>query len=182
MKRQHLRLFAGAFVIAASLSIPTAISAQVSFEGRVGATLPTGELTDSPGLDQSAGFSFAFDGMYTFRPSLSAYAGVSRQTFNCSDCPTDVATVGFDGGVKFLFTASGAATPWLRGGLMLHRASVDGVDSDWGVGVDAGAGIDWLVGPRIAIVPAVRLNSYGSGPLSLTYFTLDLGLHVHPGS
>jgi hypothetical protein len=31
-------------------------------------------------------------------------------------------------------------------------------------------------------VPAVRLNSYGSGPLSLTYFTLDLGLHVHPGS
>lgn len=165
---------------AAHLAMPSEATGQFSLEGRIGSSMPTGELTDDPGLNQTAGFSFAIDGMASLSNLVTAYAGVSRHGFNCADCPADVSTTGFNGGLKFIL-GSGQALPWVRGGLLLHRASVEGSSNDWGVGVDAGAGIDWLVSPRLAVVPALRANSYGSGDLSLTYVTLDLGLHLHMG-
>lgn len=164
---------------AALVAAPSDASAQFSFEGRVGSAIPTGELTNEPGLNQTAGFSFAVDGMVSLNDLTTAYAGVSRQSFNCDGCATDVSTTGFNGGLKFIL-GSGVALPWVRGGLMLHRAQVDADSNDWGVGVDAGAGIDWRVSPAISVVPALRVNSYGSGPVSLTYVTLDMGLHIHP--
>lgn len=118
---------------AAHLAMPSEATGQLSLEGRIGSSMPTGELTNDPGLNQTAGFSFAVDGMASLSDLMTAYAGVSRHAFNCSDCP------------------------------------------------DAGAGIDWLVSPRLAVVPALRANSYGSGDLSLTYLTVDLGLHLHLG-
>lgn len=163
-----------------ALVVPSAVSAQWSFEGRIGSALPSGELTDQPGLSQTAGLSFAADAMFTFNRRASLYAGAARQSFRCDGCAQDVSTVGFDGGLKLLLGSSGAATPWVRGGLMIHRASLDGVNQDWGLGIDSAAGIDWLVTPRLALVPALRLNSYNSGPISLTYFTIDFGLHFHP--
>jgi hypothetical protein len=166
--------------LAATLvATPSEASAQLSFEGRVGSAIPTGELTNEPGLDQTAGFSFAVDGMVGLNDLTTVYAGVSRQSFNCDGCSTDVSTTGFNGGLK-LILGSGVALPWVRGGLMLHRAEIDASSNDWGLGVDAGVGIDWRVSPAISVVPALRVNSYGSGPLSLTYVTLDMGLHIHP--
>lgn len=166
--------------LAASLiAAPSEVSAQFSFEGRVGSSIPTGELTNQPGLNQTAGFSFAVDGMVSLSDLTTAYAGVSRQAFHCDGCTTDVSTTGFNGGLKFIL-GSGVALPWVRGGLMFHRAKVNADSNDWGVGVDAGAGIDWRVSRGISVVPAVRVNSYGSGPVSLTYVTLDMGLHIHP--
>lgn len=162
------------------LATPRAGEAQFSFEGRVGLSFPTGELTDAPGLSQEQGFSFAADAFWLFAPRYAAYGGVSRQSFNCDGCTTDVSTTGFDAGVKFYLVPEGFAVPWVRGGLMLHKASVDGEGSDWGVGVDTGLGLDWRVSTQLSLVPAIRLNSYGSGPVSLTYFTADLGLQIHP--
>lgn len=166
---------------AALLSAPADASAQFSIEGRVGSSIPTGELTNEPGLNQTAGFSFAVDGMLSLSDLTTAYAGVSRQAFNCDNCPTSVSTTGFNGGLKFIL-GSGVALPWVRGGIMLHQASIEGADGDWGVGVDTGAGIDWMVTPRLGVVPALRVNSYSSGDVSLTYVTIDLGLHLHTGS
>jgi hypothetical protein len=40
-------------------------------------------------------------------------------------------------------------------------------------------GIDWNVAPNIFLVPALRFNTYSSGNLGLTYFTIDLGVHLH---
>jgi hypothetical protein len=171
-----------AAAVVAGITIPQSVSAQFSFEGRIGTSLPSGELTNDATYNQTGGFSFAVDGMYTFTTNLTAYAGASRQSFHCDGCPTDVSTAGFDGGLKYLFNSSGSATPWVRAGLLLHKASVEGVDSDWGLGVDSGVGLDWAIRPGIALVPAFRANSYSSGPVSLTYVTLDLGLHIHPGA
>jgi hypothetical protein len=165
---------------AALLATPGVAEAQFSFEGRVGVSYPTGELTEDPGLDQSTGVSFAADAFWLLAPRYAAYAGLSRQSFNCDGCTTDVDTFGFDAGVKFYLASGGFALPWVRGGLMLHSASVEGDSEDWGVGVDTGLGLDWRVSPRLSLVPAIRLHSYGSGPLSLTYFTADLGLQIHP--
>lgn len=175
----EFRTTSTALLLLAALATPPAASAQLSFEGRVGSALPAGELTNTPGLNQSAGFSFAVDGMWSVSDRVTIYGGVARQDFSCDGCSTDVSTTGFDLGIK-LPLREGIAVPWVRGGLMLHRAAVDGVDQDWGVGVDAGVGLDWDFVPSLALVPAVRMNSYGSGPVSLTYVTLDLGLHFHP--
>lgn len=169
------------FALACGLSLFSALpaTAQWSFEGRVGSALPAGELTHQPTPNQTAGLSFAADVMYTFHPNASAYAGAARQSFNCDGCTADVVSTGFEGGIKYLFGSSGSATPWVRGGLVLNRSSVDGDARDWGLGVDTGAGIDWRVTPRVSLVPALRLNSYNSGPMSLTYVTMDMGLHLH---
>jgi hypothetical protein len=159
---------------------PTRTAAQISIEGRVGGSWPIGELSDDPGLDQSIGIGFGLDVMYRAAPNVALYAGGSRHSFNCDDCPADVTTSGIVGGVKYLFPGGGPTTVWIRGGVMFHRASVDGAAEDWGIGVDSGAGLDIALRRSIALVPAVRLNSYGSGPLSLTYVTLDLGINFVP--
>lgn len=173
-------ILSGLVAVGLLATSPGASEAQYSFEGRIGVTFPTGELSDAPGLNQSSGYSFAADAFWLFAPRYEAYGGLSRQSFSCDGCPTDVDTFGADAGVKFYLTPDGFALPWIRGGLMLHKASVEGEGNDWGVGVDTGLGVDWRVSPQLSLVPAIRLNSYGSGPLSLTYFTGDLGLQIHP--
>lgn len=157
----------------------TPAAAQWSLEGRIGSAVPTGALAEEPTPNQTAGFSFAADAMYTFTTNLTAYAGATRESFNCDGCTADVVSAGFEGGLKFLFPNNSSATPWVRGGLIYNRSSVDTNDYDWGLGVDSGAGIDWRVSNQLSVVPAVRLNSYSSGPISLTYVTMDLGLHLH---
>jgi len=160
--------------------MPSRTAAQVSIEGRVGGSLPIGELSDDPGLNQSVGIGFGLDVMYRVAPNVALYAGGSRHSFNCDDCPADVTTSGIVGGVKYLFPGGGPTTVWIRGGAMAHRASVDGDAQDWGIGVDSGLGVDIAVRRSISLVPAVRVNSYGSGPVSLTYITLDLGINFVP--
>jgi hypothetical protein len=138
-----------------------------------------GELSDDPGLNQSFGISLALEAMYDATSNVALYAGGSRQSFNCDDCPADVTTSGFVAGVKYRFPGAALDT-WLRGGIMFHHASVDGDGQDWGVGVDSGLGVDIPIRSSMSIVPAVRLSSYGSGPISLTYVTFDLGINFVP--
>jgi hypothetical protein len=166
--------------IGLSMSMPAPTTGQVSIEGRVGGSLPIGELSDDPGLNQSVGIGFGLDVMYRAAPNVSLYLGGSRHSFNCDDCPADVTTSGIVGGVKYLFPGGGPTTVWLRGGAIAHRASVDGAAQDWGIGVDSGLGVDVAVRRSISLVPAIRLNSYGSGPVSLTYVTFDLGINFVP--
>jgi hypothetical protein len=175
-----LRTLLGLATIGLAMSMPDRATGQVSIEGRVGGSWPMGELTDDPGLDQSVGIGFGLDVMYRVAPNVALYAGGSRHSFNCDDCPADVTTSGIVGGVKYLFPGGGPTTVWLRGGAMLHRASVDGDAQDWGIGVDSGLGVDIAVRSSMSIVPAVRLNSYGSGSVSLTYVTFDLGINFVP--
>lgn len=177
MIRRTLWSITLAAVATAGAAAPAA--AQWALEGRVGSALPTGELTTSPAPNQTAGLSFAADAMYSFSPRWTGYLGASRQSFNCDGCTTDVDDVGVNGGLKYILNRDDDALFWVRGGLLANRASVDGVNNEWGVGVDSGIGVDWRVNHRFAVVPALRVSSYNSGALSLTYFTMDLGLHLH---
>ena len=174
------RSMLGLAILAVAVLVPARTAAQFSIEGRVGGSWPIGELSDDPGLDQSLGISFALDAMYEATPNVSLYAGGSRHSFHCDDCPADVTTSGIVGGVKYRFPGGGPTTVWIRGGGMFHRASVDGSAQDWGVGVDSGLGVDISVRRSMSLVPAVRLSSYGSGPVSLTYVTFDLGINFVP--
>lgn len=158
---------------------PAAASAQWSLEGRAGAAIPMGELTDDPGPSQTAGIALAGGALYTFRDNLSMYFEGSWQQFNCDGCDTDIESWGFDGGLKYVLARSGTALPWVRAGLTLQQVSADGGDGEWGVGLDAGLGIDWLLTERFALVPAIRYDFYEADELSVSYVTIDLGAHWH---
>jgi len=163
---------------------PTALQGQDdrwSVEGRLGSTIPTGDLT-GPGLNQTAGLSFGADLMYTVSPNLTVFGGAGHHRFACDDCSADVSSTGLDGGIKYLFGADRSAMPWMRAGVMVHRPEIDDQEGDWNAGLDSGVGIDWLVTDRLTLVPALRYNTYGAEETTLSYFTIDLGGHLHVGS
>jgi hypothetical protein len=161
------------------LASPRGSAAQWSLEGRLGAAIPVGDLTDDPGLNQTAGLGAAGALMYTFRPNLTAYGELSGQWFTCDGCDTDASSWGFDGGLKYVLTEQGTALPWIRAGVALQQVSVGDGDGEWGVGLDSGVGIDWLVTERLALVPALRFDTYGAGDITVSYLTIDLGAHWH---
>jgi hypothetical protein len=171
----------GAVLVAALLALaPATAQSQWAVEGRLGATIPTGDLSD---LDQTAGLGFSGELMYTMQRNLTLYGGVGHHRFTCDGCDVDVSTTGLAAGLKYVLGGGGspAALPWIRGGLMLHRPSFDGNTGDWGAGLDSGIGIDWNVKPSFYLVPALRFNTYSSEDLSLRYLTIDLGAHFHLG-
>jgi hypothetical protein len=164
---------------ALSLLVPASAAGQFSLEGRLGATMPTGDLSDD--FDQTAGLGLAVELMYTVKRNLTLYGGVGHHRFTCDDCEADFSSTGIAGGAKLILGADRDAMPWIRGGLMVHRPKVDGDTGDWGVGLDSGIGIDWNVAPSFYLVPAFRFNTYSSEDIRLSYFIIDLGAHVHLG-
>lgn len=173
------RIARGAATAALVLAlIPAAGQAQLAVEARLGATMPTGDLSD---FDQTAGLGLAAELMYTVQRNLTLYGGLGHHRFTCDGCEDDFSSTGLQAGVKFVLGQDNDALPWVRGGLMLHRPAVDGDTGDWGVGLDSGVGIDWNVAPSFYLVPALRFNTYSSDDIGLSYFTIDLGAHFHLG-
>lgn len=168
-----------ALAIAALMLAPRAADAQWSVEGRLGATLPTGDLSDD--LNQTGGLAIAGDLMYTLNTNFTVYGGVGHHRFSCDGCAADVTTTGLDGGVKLLFGSDRRAMPWVRAGLLLHKPESEGFEGDWGLGLDSGVGIDWAVSDELTLVPAIRYDSYSPDGASLSWFTIDLGAHFHFG-
>ena len=173
------RLLALAVALGLVLTGPADLTAQWSLEGRAGSAIPMGDLADDPGPNQTAGLSFAGAAMYTFQNSVSLYAEGSWQQFNCDGCDIDFESRGFDGGLKYVFTQSGSALPWARAGVALQQVSAGDADGEWGVGLDSGVGIDWLLTDRFALVPALRYDVYSADDLTVSYVTIDLGAHWH---
>lgn len=161
-------------------------ASRFSVEGRLGMTFPTGDLSD---VGAESGLALGADLMYTFTPSLTAYAGLSRDAFSCDEdeeegCEDDLTSSGFQAGLKFLLTREGRALPWLRAGILGHSLDTNGSDSDMGIGFEAGAGADLDVSPRWAIVPALHIRSYspdfdGDDDISATWLALTLAAHLH---
>lgn len=168
-----------ALAAALALTVPAAAAGQFSVEGRLGATVPSGDLSD---IDQTAGLGLAAELMYSMQTNFTIYGGFSHHRFTCDDCDENVTSTGVQAGGKYLFGSNVDAMPWIRGGLMLHRPEGEGGTGDWGAGLDAGVGIDWNVGPAFYLVPALRFNTYSSDDFNLRYLTIDLGAHFHLGS
>lgn len=151
-----------------------------SVEGRLGSAIPTGDLTNGA-LNQTAGMSLSADLMYTVDTNLTVFGGFGHQSFDCDGCNADVSTTGLDGGIKYLFGAERKAMPWMRAGLMVHRPEFAESEGDWNPGLDSGVGIDWALSDQFTLVPALRYNTYEADDLTLSYFTIDLGGHLHFG-
>ena len=165
---------------ALAASAPLSAAAQVSLEGRLGAAVPIGDLTDGPAA-QTAGIAAAGALYYTFQPNLSFYGEASGVWFNCDGCPDDATSWGFDGGLKYVLAGEGAALPWIRAGLAVQQVSAGDGDGEWGVGLDSGVGIDWALTEQFYLVPAVRFDTYSpTEGFTVSWFTIDLGAHWHP--
>jgi hypothetical protein len=177
---------AGALLLAC-LSIPCAASAQAgrtSFEARIGATFPAGEFKDN-GLE--TGLALGADLMYSLSPILTAYAGASRDAFNCDrsedECLRDYWSGGFQAGLKYLLQRTGDALPWVRGGVVGQKMDIGPRDSDLSLGFEVGGGIDFDISPQLALVPALHFRRYeadvGSDDFTVSYLTLSVGAHLH---
>jgi hypothetical protein len=161
------------------------VSAQtnrLSLEGRIGATIPTGDLSDG---DAGVGLALAAEAQYSFSPVLTGYFGVSRDAFSCDDddfC-RDAASSGIQGGLKFLLARDGARLPWVRLGLIGQSLDLGANESDLGLGFEVGGGVDIDVSPRFAVVPGIHFRSYSAdfdpGDVDVRYFVLSLGGHIH---
>jgi hypothetical protein len=168
-----------ALVFALMITSPRSASAQWSLEARTGAANPVGDLADAPG-PQDVGLGAAGTLMYTFDPNVTAYGEASGQWFTCDGCDTDVVNWGFDGGLKYLFAEDGRASPWVRAGVALQQAVPEDGQGEWGIGLDSGVGVDVQVTDQLAVVPAVRFDTYDADEMTVSYFTFDLGAHWHP--
>lgn len=160
-------------------------SRRISLEGRLGVTFPSGDVSDAGG---GSGYELGADFMYTFTPALTGYIGVSRHSFSCDEdegpCEDSFASSGFQAGLKYLFSREGRALPWLRAGLLGQSLDVGPEDSDFGLGLEAGAGLDVDVSHRLALVPAFYYRTYsadvdGGGDVSVNWFSLTLAAHLH---
>lgn len=171
------------FVVAAALvaAPATAQDSPFSLEARTGVTIPTGDLSDA---GAESGLLFGADVFFTVDPALSIYGGWGYYRFGCDACADDVTASGPRLGLKALYHTPGEATPWIRAGATFNQA--DGLEtdaSDRAVGLEAGVGIDYELSDRVSITPAARYHTFspgaGAAGASLSYLTIDLGLHLH---
>lgn len=166
---------------AAVVVAPAAASAQVSLEVRGGLQKPTGDFGDGVGGDAG----FGGDVFFSVSPRLSIYGGYGIEKFD-----SDVESSGFEAGAKFIFASPGSGVlPWVRGGAILHKLENGGliqVESDRSLGIQAAAGVDIPLGNVLSFSPAVRYQTYtpdfdGLDDGSVSFVSLDFGVHIHPG-
>lgn len=171
--------FAAAVALMAAAGFAAPASAQespLSLEARTGATLAFGDLSDD-GVE--SGLIGGVDAFYAVGPALSVYGGWGYHGFS-----DGWSASGPRVGVKALFPQPGGSTPWIRGGVTFNQSQNDvGVSSDRAIGFEAGGGFDFAVTERLSLTPGLRYHNFtaefGPADVSHTYFTIDLGLHLH---
>jgi opacity protein-like surface antigen len=201
----HIRkLLAPALLLGAALAHPARAQTvlPLSFEGRGGVAIPTGDFDDGTGLGWSVGGTVFFRAA----PMVSVFGGFEHAMFTTDDdadfegIDSDITDNGFRLGARF-DVPTGALTglsPWVEGGATFNRTSINLSDgegqsasfsSDRAVGFEVGAGLSFNVAPRVSITPGVRYRSHKadfgdifeegeSVELDVNYFTIDLGVHI----
>jgi hypothetical protein len=171
-----------ALVIAALWLFAGEAHAQVGLaaEGRVGVTLPQGDLSDA---GAEAGLSFGAEVLANFRPNLSAYLGFHRHAFNCDDdCDLgdNPRSTGLGAGLKYIFHSPGDVLAWGRGGIVANTFGSDEGTGDREIGFEVGVGADLPVAHRLYLVPNLGFISHAAGGgFNARFFTLGLGVHYH---
>ncbi|MDX1675329.1 MAG: outer membrane beta-barrel protein [Longimicrobiales bacterium] len=152
----------------------------LSVEGRTGITFATGDLSDA---GAGSGPLFAVDLILNVDRALSLYGGWAYHQFGCDACGETLSASGPRLGVKALFHTPGDALPWVRAGATYNEFDGLGAGSDRALGLEAGAGIDYALSDRVSITPAARYETFspefGGGTATVSYLTLDLGIHLH---
>ena len=185
---------------AAVLLAPAAAAAQSSpFSLEIGADVAI-PVQDFGNAEPGTGFGFGANVRYRFTPQLAAYAGWEWHEFSADlgADELDVNETGYTLGLRlerpFRAALAGEASPgwWLRAGATLAHFEVedaagnDAGDTSHGLGWEAGAGISWPLGTRIAVTPGVRFRmlrreidlGLGAQDASLSYITAGVGVVI----
>ena len=182
-KLDRVRLPAVALMIAAFWLFAGEAHAQMGLaaEGRVGVTLPQGDLSDA---GAEAGLSFGAELQANFHRNLTAYLGLHRHSFNCDNGCGDLGdsprSTGIGAGVKYIFHRPGDVLAWGRGGIVANTFGTDAGSGDREIGFELGVGADLPVAHRLYLVPNLGFISHDTGSGSdAQFFTLGLGVHYH---
>lgn len=206
MKKAALGIFAAALVagVGAQNAEAQMMTLPLSVEVRGGAGIPLGEFRDEDEANAEVGPGFGVNATYNFTPMLGVYAGYSRFSFGVDTGDVDFGgtdfdpryiTSGFNGGLRAGLAPMGGLSPWVRGGVVYHKLSVDlgnnelnefcdnDCDTDYALGFEVGGGLDFPLGQVISITPGVRYVRFspdptdgGSGELNVSYLAADIGL------
>ena len=152
----------------------------VTMEGRLGGTLPMGEISD---IGATASHALTLSLLYNVSPRWAGFIGWAFHDFGCDGCPDVMGSQGPQAGVQYTLPWRGRALPWVRGGLLLARLTAfqNGVEVDSGreVGITLGTGVDFRVNERVSVSPAGSFAFYSAGlpaeNLFVPYFVVDLG-------
>ena len=157
-----------------------AFEPHIALEGRLGATLPTGELSD---LGATTSHAITLNLLYNLSPSWAGYVGWGFHDFGCDGCPDVVGSNGPHAGVQYSLAWRGRALPWVRAGLDLatltaFQAGTE-VESGKELGLEVGTGVDFRLTDRVSVSPGGTFIFYSAGlpggDLFVPYFLLDLG-------
>jgi len=200
MKRNIVTII-GALALIPLLSPSIHAQGRPALEIRGGLNLPVGDFGDEGGVDAESEAGFGADIMVPIHQRLTLYAGAGREMFGCASCDDNdgFTSTGFEGGAKILLSrGEGAVLPWLKVGAIYHKAKFEfeGVEgeSDWGLGIQLGGGVDIPLGEVLSFSPALRYQAYTASfePFGLelesfeidndvSFLSLDMGLHIHFG-
>jgi len=168
MKKTTTFALAALAAVALTGTAKAQASLPLSFEGRVGAVIPTGDWGDL------AKTGYGLNGNVTFNvtPIVGIYGGYTWNRFDVSDdLGGDVGDAkfteqGFDVGLKARFAAPTGLplTPFFRAGAIFHKVKISDSDasfsSDTKVGFDVGAGAEIAIAPRISLTPQVGYSQF----------------------
>ena len=199
----------------AALVLPAAAAAQMkplAFEIRGGLNWATGDLKSGIGTEGQAdglpvtaadqhGWTGSADMYWTFAKRGAAYIGWNQAGFKCKAelCGTNgnIWSAGPEMGFKFSVSNSRSFNPWVRAGLLAHKAKfkegkVIEENSTRSPGFEVGVGSDLQMGSRLSLVPAFRFYRYNAGwdlgtpnagriRKNVGWMQTDLGLQFHLG-
>jgi len=187
------------FVFAALAAVSFAGTARaqtalpLSFEGRVGAVLPTGDW------GELAKTGIGLNGNVTFNvtPVVGIYGGYTWNRFGVDDDLGDVdganfTEQGFDVGLKARFASPTGmpVTPFFRGGAIFHKIKVSDDEAtfsgDYKVGFDVGGGVEIPLAPKITLTPQVGYSQFDpsddsddvDGDVSVSNIHLGVGINI----
>jgi opacity protein-like surface antigen len=187
-----LALMATLGFAAAANAQGTAPSTPLSIEVRGGVAIPQGDLKDDG--DAKTGYTFGANATFQATPMFGVYAGWSRNSFGIEDTE-DASFVdqGFDAGVKVSFAGgSMPVSPFVRGGVVFHKLSLQGedegveveIESDNAIGFDVGAGVSIPLGQRMSVTPALSYSKFNTADddevfedVAIGGIRLDIGLN-----
>jgi len=189
--RTTTTLLALAALTLAGSAAPHALQAQdVSLELRGSLTKALGDFGDVATSDAGLGA----DLIVQASPNLSIYGGYGRDMFGREggDDDDNYNSQGFEAGAKLMAAREGGIIPWLRGGLTLHKLTIeDGgadIESDRNLGFQIGAGVDIPLGDVLTFSPGVRYQNYDAEfdavvdaldtNAGVSYLTADFGVRI----
>ncbi|HEU0299294.1 MAG TPA: hypothetical protein VFR37_07570 [Longimicrobium sp.] len=180
----HRLLRAAPLALACAAARADAADAQMtafSVEARGGISIPSDEFD---GADGGIGGEVSLG--WQALPLVGLYAAYEWTRLDWSDAGGSATDQGFAAGVRIALPAPFIPIdPWIRAGLVAHGLEAETLGEDAKRGWEAGAGLSFPIGRRVALTPGVIWTQYrqGSGNadaelLRVRHLRADVGLRL----